>query len=138
MKIQSIKLLCFAALMILTNCKSIQKSDLYGTWNLTGEIRSDNVYATRSSLKEKKINIKKVLTLNKDSTFISNLNLCNQLHPNDTISKGLYNFKNNNLDKMFWIKCIGMNSDHYFILKNGKLELYYPSVTGYKIQIFEK
>ena len=93
MKIQSINLLCFLILMILTNCKSIQKNNLYGTWKLTREIKSDNVYAIRSSLKEKKVNIKKVLTLNKDSTFISNLSLCNQLPPNDTISIGFYHFK---------------------------------------------
>ena len=139
MKIQSINLLCFLILMILTNCKSIQKNNLYGTWKLTREIKSDNVYAIRSSLKEKKVNIKKVLTLNKDSTFISNLSLCNQLPPNDTISIGFYHFKQNNkLDKIFWIECNGVHSDYYFILKNKKLELYYPSFTGYKIQIFEK
>lgn len=139
MKIQSIKLLYFSVLMILINCKSIQKNDLYGTWRLTGEIKSNNVYATRSSLKEEKVNIKKELTLNKDSTFISNLSLCNQLSPNDTITKGFYHFKqNNNPDKIFWIECNGVHSDYYFILKNKKLELYYPSFTGYKIQIFEK
>ena len=83
--------------------------------------------------------IKKILTLNKDSTFISNLSLRNQLPPNDTISEGLYHFKkNNNPDKIFWIECNGVHSDYYFILENKKLELYYPSFTGYKIQIFEK
>lgn len=45
------------------------------------------------------------------------------------------------LDKTFRLeadKCPGIGGDHRLKLINEKLELYYPSVTGYRIQIFEK
>ena len=64
-------------LFILISCTSI-KNNAVGTWKLTAEINSENPYATRSSLKETKINSDTILTLNKDSTFTSNLSLCNE------------------------------------------------------------
>ncbi|KQT20671.1 hypothetical protein ASG22_16995 [Chryseobacterium sp. Leaf405] len=83
--------------------------------------------------------MKKKITINKDSTFTSNLSLCNEWHPNaDYISKGIYHFKKTNPDKLFWLECKGMYPDHHFKLNGKKLELYYPFVTGYRIQIFEK
>ena len=129
-----------AILFILINCTSI-KNNAVGTWKLTAEINSENLYATRSSLKETKIESDKILTLKKDSTFTSNLNLCNEFNENGVyLSKGKYTFnKNRNPDKLFWIECPGIYRIHYFIIKKNKLELYFPSFgSGYKIKIFEK
>ena len=70
-------LFLFCVLFTLLNCYSLQKQ-LIGTWKLTSEITSDNPYAMRSSLKETKVKSEKKLILNRDSTFISNLSLCNQ------------------------------------------------------------
>lgn len=124
--------------LLLHNCISLQNR-VIGVWKLTAEINSDNLYANRSSLKETKVNSNKMITLHRDSTFISDLSLCNQWPASDFyISKGTYHFKKRNSDKLFWLECTGMYPDHHFKLRNKKLELYYPSVAGYHIQIFEK
>ncbi|KXH84700.1 hypothetical protein [Chryseobacterium kwangjuense] len=124
--------------LFLQNCTSLQNK-VVGVWKLTAEINSENPYANRSSLKSKDVISDKKIYLNKDSTFSSNLNLCNEwkLGP-DYISKGIYHYKKKNPDQLFWLKCNGMYPDIYFKLNDKKLELYYPSVTGYRIQIFEK
>ena len=127
-------------LFILISCTSI-KNNTAGTWKLTAEINSEDPYATRSSLKETKVNSDKILTLNKDSTFTSNLSLCNEYNESGIyLSKGKYTFKKNiNPDKLFWIECPGIYRIHYFIINEKKLELYFPSFgSGYKIKIFEK
>ena len=55
-------------------------------------------------------------------------------------SKGKYTFKKNkNPDKLFWIECPGIYPIHHFIIKEKKLELYFPSFgSGYRIKIFER
>ena len=127
------------SVLILNSCNSLKNKEI-GKWNLISEFRTDDPYATRSSLTEKKINSDKTLTLKKDSSFVSNLSLCNQWPPSDSyISKGVYHFKKNrNPDKLFWLECPGMYPDHHFEIRNKRLELHLPSVTGYQIQIFEK
>jgi hypothetical protein len=126
-------------LLSLHNCISLQDKAI-GTWKLTAEINSEDSYAKRSSLKETKIISEKKIILNKDSTFTSDLNLCNEWNPNlSYVSKGVYHFKKKrNPDRLFWLECTGIYPDHYFILKDEKLELYLPSITGYHIQIFDK
>lgn len=130
----------FALLFFLINCTSL-KNNAVGTWKLTAEINSENPSATRSSLKETKIESDKKLIFNKDSSFTSNLSLCNEYNESGIyLSKGIYTFKKNkNPDKLFWIKCPGVYPIHYFIIKEKKLELYFPSFgSGYRIKIFEK
>lgn len=129
-----------AILFVLSSCTSI-KNNAVGTWKLTAEINSENPYASRSSLKETKIVSDGILTLTKDSTFTSNLSLCNEYNESGIYaSKGKYTFKKNrNPDKLFWIECPGIYPVHYFIIKEKKLELYFPSFgSGYRIKIFEK
>jgi hypothetical protein len=117
------------------------KKKVTGTWTLTAEISSENLCATHSSLKEIKINNKKALTLNRGSTFISNLSLCNEWNVN-----GIYIFpkefiiskKNKNPDELFWIECTGMYPDHYFLSKNKKIKLYNPSVAGYAFKYLKR
>ena len=128
----------FLLISLVTSCST--KNEIYGTWKLTAEINSENPYANRSSLTETKIKSNKTITLNRDSTFVSNLLLCNQYPPNDTIiSKGVYHFKKpKNPDKLFWLECKDVYPIFYFKMNNKKLELYYPSFgSGYKIKIFD-
>ena len=92
-------------------------------------------------MKETKIKSDRILTLNKDSTFTSNLSLCNEYNELAIIlSKGKYTFsRNRNPDKLYWIECPEIYRVHYFIIKEKKLELYSPSFgSGYRIKIFEK
>lgn len=42
------------SLLVFCSCNSLQNK-IIGIWRVTGEIQSDNTYATRSSLKETKI-----------------------------------------------------------------------------------
>jgi hypothetical protein len=130
-------------LLFLYNCKSLQKS-ITGTWKLSSAINSDNMNATRSSLTPEKVESEMTILLKKDGTFTSNGDLCtgNWKETVENKSVGKYYFKKKrNPDKIFRLeanKCPGMGGDHRIKLLNGKLELYYPSVTGYRIQIFDK
>jgi len=127
----------------LINCNSYRNS-IIGTWKLSSAINSDDMNATRSSLTPEKMESNMVLILKKDGTFISNGDLCNGNWKETVENKsvGKYYFKKKrNPDKIFRLeanKCPGMGGDHRIKLLNGKLELYYPSVTGYRIQIFDK
>lgn len=133
----------FTALAIgfaFTSCITA-KHEVFGTWKLTAEIDSEDMYAKRSSLKEKKIVSDKIFILKNDSTFVSNLSLCNQYNKKGIYqSQGRITFKKNaNPDRIFKIECPGIYPVHYFIIREKKLELYYPSFgTGYQIKIFEK
>ena len=126
-----------AILMLLTvtmlSCKSIE-GKISGVWEQTARIDSDDPYASRKSLKQVQIDKGKTLILNGNGTFISNLQLCNEEKP---ILRGIY-FKKNTSENVFQLKCNNVYSDHYFILRGNKLELYYPTVTGHKIGIFER
>lgn len=126
-------------LISLYNCKSLQKPIL-GTWKLSSIANSDNPYTSRSSLVPQPVESDLLITLTKDGTFTSNHNLCYE--GTETTSQGKYYMTEyKKIDKVFRLelsKCSGIGGDHYIRLKDGKLELDYPSVTGYRIQIFDK
>lgn len=126
-------------LISLYNCKSLRKPIL-GTWKLSSIANSDNPYASRSSLVPQQVESDLLITLTKDGTFTSNHNLCYE--GAETTSQGKYYMpKYKKIDKIFRLelsKCPGIGGDHYIRSKDGKLELDYPSVTGYRIQIFDK
>ncbi|NML71338.1 hypothetical protein HHL23_16230 [Chryseobacterium sp. RP-3-3] len=130
-------------LLSFYNCNSLQ-NNLVGNWKLSSIINSDNIYVARSSLTPEKVESKMTISLKADGTFISNGDLCtgNWQETKDNNSKGkFYLPKYMNLDKTFRFeadKCPGLGGDHHLKLINEKLELYYPSVTRYRIQIFEK
>ena len=127
-------------IIIFNSCRSAQNK-IAGTWRLTAEVNSEDPYASRATLKETKIVSDKTLILKSDSTFTSNLSLCNEYNEDGIyLSKGKYTFKRNkNPDKLFWIECPGIYRIHYFSIKNNKLELHFPTFgTGYRIKIFEK
>lgn len=130
-------------LLLFCSCNSIQKK-LVGNWSLISIINNDDVYASRSLLTPQIVKSEMYISLRSDGTFISNGNLCtgNWKEIEDNNSKGkFYMPQYMKLDKTFRLeadKCPGIGGDHRLKLINGKLELYYPSVTGYRIQIFEK
>ena len=128
-------------LFLLINCKSYRNS-VTGNWKLLSVVNNDDVYAKRPSLIPQKVESNMVLILKKDGTFISNSDLCtgNWKETIEDKSRGKYYFQQNrNPDKIFRLEaneCPGIGGDHHFIIKDKKLELYYPSVAGYRIQIF--
>lgn len=128
-------------LSVFCSCQTLQHKAI-GRWKLSSVINSNDVYAKRFSLIPEKVESHMLLILEKNGSFTSNGNLCtgNWKEIKENKSVGKYYYKNNP-DKIFRLeanKCPGIGGDHYFILKDKKLELYYPSVTGYRIQIFEK
>ncbi|MCT2408506.1 hypothetical protein NZD88_13225 [Chryseobacterium antibioticum] len=131
------------SLLLFFSCSSLQ-DNLVGNWKLSSIINSDNIYVARSSLTPEKVESKMTVSLKTDGTFISNGDLCtgNWKETKDNNSKGkFYIPKYMKLDKTFRLeadKCPGLGGDHHLKLLNEKLELYYPSATGYRIQIFEK
>jgi len=130
-------------LFLLINCKSYRNA-VTGNWKLMSVVNSDDAYAMRSSLIPHKVESNMFLTLKKDGTFISNRDLCtgNWKEMIENKSVGKYYFKKKrNPDKVFRLEaseCPGIGGDHHFILKDKKLELYYPSDEGYHIQIFDR
>lgn len=131
------------SLLLFCSCNSVQKK-LVGDWKIASIINDDNVYASRSSLTPQKVESEMYISLRSDGTFVSNGDLCtgNWKEAKDNNSKGkFYMPQYMKLDKTFRLeaeKCPGIGGDHRLKLINGNLELYYPSVTGYRIQIFEK
>lgn len=129
--------------MFLHNCSTLQKS-MEGTWKLSSVINSDDIYANRSSLTSEKVESEMTISLKKNGTFTSTGNLCTggweKIKDNYTEGK-FYMPKYMKLDKTFRLEateCPGIGGQHHIKLVNKKLELYYPSATGYRIQIFEK
>jgi|GEM_PF-2589488 len=131
----------FLTLFILNSCKSVQ-NQLVGKWKLISIIESDNPYATRSSLTPKKIESKMILILKKDGKFDSNGEYCFDGIKRVKPSSGRYYMKKHNrLDKLYTFEsseCPGIGSDLFFSIRDKNLELQLPSVTGYRIQVFEK
>ncbi|MBL1220470.1 hypothetical protein JET18_06450 [Chryseobacterium sp. L7] len=128
-------------ILLLIGCKPMLYNPV-GVWKLSSVINSSDVYANRSSLIPEKVESNMVLILENNGHFTSNGNLCNG-NWKETMEKksvGKYYYKKNpdNIFRLETNECPGIGGDHHFILKDRKLELYYPSVTGYRIQIFEK
>ncbi|WP_332029428.1 hypothetical protein [Kaistella sp.] len=86
------KIILFFILFIIVfnSCRSAQNK-IAGTWRLTAEVNSEDPYASRATLKETKIVSDKTLILKSDSTFTSNLSLCNEYNEDGIyLSKGKY------------------------------------------------
>ncbi|MPS65333.1 hypothetical protein [Chryseobacterium sp.] len=138
MKKKTILLILF---FFLYNCGSTKMT---GTWKLSNVIESDSIYANRSSLTSKKIDSEMTISIKPDSTFTSNGDLClgdgQKIKENYSQGK-FYMPKYMKLDKTFKLEvmqCPGIGGQHRLKIANGKLELYYPTVTGYHIQIFKR
>ncbi|MFC7347088.1 hypothetical protein ACFQO9_10210 [Chryseobacterium zhengzhouense] len=129
--------------LIFCSCNSIQKN-IIGDWKISSVINDENAYAPRSSLIPQAVESEMQLSLKSDGTFTSNGDLCtgNWKETKDNLSRGkFYMPQYMKINKTFRLeadKCPGIGGDHRIKIINGKLELYYPSVTGYRIQIFEK
>nr|WP_314490577.1 hypothetical protein [uncultured Chryseobacterium sp.] len=127
------------SILLLDSCKSIAEKPT-GKWKLSSVINSDDVYANRSSLVPQQVESDLLITLTKDGAFTANHNLCYE--GAETTSEGKYYMpKYKKIDKTLRLelsKCPGIDGAHYIRLREKKLELYYPSVAGYRIQIFEK
>ncbi len=134
-------LFAFSSSLILWNCNSLQKQ-VVGHWKLTSTVESDNPYATRSSLQPQKVESKSTLSFKKDGTYASNAEYCFDGIKRDQPSSGkFYIKKHNKINKIFTLEsseCPGIGSDLHFTIRDENLELQLPSVTGYRIQIFEK
>ncbi len=132
--------ICFTVI-ILNSCHSIQQQ-IAGTWRLSAIIKSNDPYAIRSSLVPQKIKSNTIINLKKNGTFTSNGEYCFDGIKREEPSSGKFYIKNyNRTDKIFTLessKCPGIGSNLHFTLRDKKIELNLPSVTGYQIQFFEK
>lgn len=128
--------------LVLTSCSSVQNS-IYGTWKIVSVVNNGNNSVHRSEQIPEKVNSNMIVKLEKDGSFWSNGNLCNG-DWNDTTKNFIGKFympKYFKLDKLYRLEiteCPGIGGDHHIRINNGKLEIDYPSVEGYRFQIFEK
>jgi hypothetical protein len=126
--------------LLLINCNSY-KNSLVGTWQLTRIYDGDDAYLTSSEHKFKDVKSDKTITLKKDGTFLSNENLCRDGSDLKRISSGKYSMKKyNRIEHVFTLEsdqCPGIGSNLRIKIKNGKLELDYPSI-GYYYESYER
>lgn len=135
------KVFIFFTVILLNSCNSTQKT-IVGTWKLSAIIKSNDSYATRSSLVPQNIQSNTIINFKKNGTFTSNENYCFDGIKREEPSSGTFYIKNHNrTDKIFTLessKCPGIGSDLNFTLRDKHLELNLPSAIGYQIQIFER